>query len=159
MIRLATIDDMSSITEIYKTAREFMKANGNPNQWGEDYPTTEIINADIDAKNLYICEDGGEVSAVFTLMNEVEPTYEMIEGKWSLNSEYATIHRVASSMTKRGVFGEIIEYTKKLYNHIRIDTHEQNIKMQNLILKAGFKRAGIIYVEDGSPRIAYEYIN
>ena len=30
--------------------------------------------------------------------------------------------------------------------------------MQHLIEKNGFQRCGIIYVEDGSPRIAYEKI-
>lgn len=30
--------------------------------------------------------------------------------------------------------------------------------MQHLICKNGFQKCGIIYVEDGSPRIAYEKI-
>lgn len=42
---------------------------------------------------------------------------------------------------------------------MRIDTHENNKVMQHLIKKNGFQECGIIYVEDGSPRIAYEKYN
>ena len=40
--------------------------------------------------------------------------------------------------------------------HLRIDTHEDNRIMQRAVEKLGFHRCGIIYVSDGSPRIAYE---
>jgi RimJ/RimL family protein N-acetyltransferase len=40
--------------------------------------------------------------------------------------------------------------------NIRIDTHRDNAIMQHLLEKNGFVKCGIIYVEDGSPRIAYQ---
>ena len=40
--------------------------------------------------------------------------------------------------------------------YIRIDTHEDNYVMQNALAKQGFRRCGIIYVEDGTTRIAYD---
>lgn len=41
---------------------------------------------------------------------------------------------------------------------IRIDTHQDNKSMQRLILKNNFEYCGIIYVEDGSERLAYEKV-
>ena len=40
--------------------------------------------------------------------------------------------------------------------NIRIDTHEDNRIMQHLLDKYGFAKCGCIYVEDGTPRIAYQ---
>ena len=40
--------------------------------------------------------------------------------------------------------------------HLRIDTHADNRPMRNHIAGAGFVYCGIIRVEDGSPRLAYE---
>lgn len=42
--------------------------------------------------------------------------------------------------------------------NLRIDTHEENKVMRHLIEKSGFAECGIIRVEDGSPRIAYQYV-
>ena len=40
--------------------------------------------------------------------------------------------------------------------NLRIDTHQDNKVMQHVVEKHGFTRRGIIYIADGSPRIAYE---
>lgn len=40
---------------------------------------------------------------------------------------------------------------------IRIDTHADNKTMQHLIEADGFTRCGIIYIADGTPRIAYQW--
>ena len=40
---------------------------------------------------------------------------------------------------------------------IRSDTHADNKTMQHLIEADGFTRCGIIYIADGTPRIAYQW--
>lgn len=40
----------------------------------------------------------------------------------------------------------------------RSDTHKDNLPMQNVILGGGFTYQGIIYIEDGTPRLAYEWL-
>ena len=42
--------------------------------------------------------------------------------------------------------------------HLRIDTHADNHVMQRCILREGFSRCGVIYVADGSARVAFERI-
>lgn len=39
---------------------------------------------------------------------------------------------------------------------VRIDTHRDNHAMQRLLLRNGYVRCGIIYLESGSERIALE---
>jgi hypothetical protein len=42
--------------------------------------------------------------------------------------------------------------------NIRIDTHRDNKIMQHNILKEGFSYCGIIYLESGDERLAYQKI-
>ena len=43
--------------------------------------------------------------------------------------------------------------------YLRIDTHGDNIPMQNLLKKLGFTQRGVIHVqEDNDPRLAYDKI-
>lgn len=46
-IRLAEEKDFEIIMSIYRNARNFMKQNGNPNQWKDDYPPKNLIIKDI----------------------------------------------------------------------------------------------------------------
>ena len=41
---------------------------------------------------------------------------------------------------------------------IKIDTHEQNLGMQHILRKNGYTYCGVIYVEDGTKRLAYEKV-
>lgn len=188
MIRLAEMADFPQILAIYRKAREFMKENGNPSQWGDTFPREEVLKNDIEEKrHLYVItrgENGGEdcaedcaveggetgetIVGVFALIIGPDPTYAVIEpcegdpparsGFWLSDSLYGTIHRLASGGRAHGIFAEAIAYSRRQIAHLRIDTHEDNLIMQHLIERAGFSRRGIIYTDDGSPRIAYELI-
>ncbi|MBR2916226.1 MAG: hypothetical protein IKC07_01315 [Clostridia bacterium] len=48
-----------------------------------------------------------------------------------------------------------VEICRKTIPSLRIDTHEKNKTMRLVVEKLGFIRCGIIYIEDGTPRIAY----
>ena len=47
-IRKASVQDLGQIMQVYDKARKFMRENGNAEQWGEDYPSAERIEHDID---------------------------------------------------------------------------------------------------------------
>ena len=67
-----------------------------------------------------------------------------------------TIHRIAGSGAGKGIFRECLAYCLARIPNIRIDTHRDNAAMRHLLEKHGFRKCGVIYVEDGSPRIAYQ---
>ena len=46
-IRKSTLQDLPQILNLYKIAREFMKNNGNPNQWEDRYPEASTVENDI----------------------------------------------------------------------------------------------------------------
>ena len=156
-IRKAKIQDLYRILKIYAQARDFMENTGNPTQWGKVYPPRQMLEADIDAGNLYVVEDN-EVHGVFAYFTEPDPTYAYIEnGAWLDPGPYGTIHRVAADGSG-GVFSAVLEYAVSRNPHVRIDTHRDNKVMQHVLTKHGFQPTGIIYLEDGDPRIAYERV-
>ena len=156
-IRKAKWEDFDRILEIYAIAREFMAKTGNPTQWGTNYPPVEMLEADIPAGNLYVVEDE-RIHGVFAWFTEPDPTYGYIEdGAWLDDSAYGTIHRVAGDGSG-GVFTAVLKFAVEQNPHVRIDTHHDNKVMQHVLEKHGFRRTGIIYLEDGDPRIAYEIV-
>ena len=78
---------------------------------------------------------------------------------WLSDSPYGVVHRIASDGSVKGVGTFCINWAFAQSGHLRIDTHGDNVVMQNLMKKLGFTQCGTIYVvEDNDPRIAYEKI-
>ena len=138
MIRLAKLEDLDKIQNIYAHARLFMASTGNPNQWVNNYPSCEILQNDINKGHLHVCYDDQGIYGVFVFFVGVDETYGYIEGAWLNNEEYGVIHRVASSGAKKGMFTEVYEYVCKFIDNIRIDTHHDNLVMQNILNKHEF---------------------
>ena len=157
-IRMAQSSDLFRLEEIYAGARRFMAENGNPNQWGTMHPPREQLERDIEQDKLYVIADEYLIRGVFFFSLGEDPTYAKIfDGKWSSNQPYGTIHRIAGDRSG-GILRAAVAFAKTQIGYIRIDTHADNIVMQNALNKLGFQQCGIIYVEDGSPRIAYDLI-
>ena len=155
-IRLAQQADMTDILKIYEYARAFMMENGNPTQWVNGYPRRELLETDISLERLYVVEQDDRICGVFVFFIGDDPTYSYIEGSWRSTEAYGVIHRIAG--VGGGVFSAALEFCKSKIPHIRIDTHGDNKPMQHAVEKAGFSTRGTIYVEDGSPRIAYDLL-
>ena len=157
MIRKARPEELDRIMEIYKTAQDFMIATGNPTQWARNYPTRELISDDIAGERFYVDEEDGKIHGCFMFRVFEDPTYGRIDdGEWLSDEPYGVIHRVASDGETHGLMVRIVPFCEGIIKHLRIDTHADNRVMQRQILKNGFTRRGIVYMEDGSPRIAYE---
>ena len=162
-IRKSVEADVDRIMEIYARARRFMAEHGNPNQWGPtNWPPEALIRQDIERGNSYVCIDEGKVVGTFFFLwgKDVEPTYaEISGGAWLEDSPYGVIHRIASDGTRKGVGEFCLNWAFEQCPHLRIDTHEDNKVMLNLLGKLGFVHRGTIYVyEDRSPRLAYEKV-
>jgi RimJ/RimL family protein N-acetyltransferase len=156
MIRPAKKDDFPEILSVYAAARAFMKKTGNPNQWGDSYPTEAMLRRDMAQNNLYIEEREGRIQAVFAFIPGEDPTYRFIEGKWLNDAPYAAVHRVASRGEIRGLATEILSWCLQRCPNIRIDTHDDNRPMQRVLAKNGFTFCGRIFLENGDPRVAYQ---
>ncbi len=163
-IRKTTEADFETIMKIYARAREFMARTGNPNQWGPtNWPPAALIHEDIREGGSYVCvnEDDRVIGTFYFIQGkDIEPTYrEITEGEWIGDDTYGVVHRVASDGSERGIGRFCIDWAFAQCGHLRIDTHTDNVVMQGLLTKLGFKKCGIIYVvEDDYPRYAYEKI-
>ena len=156
-IRPAVQTDLNEIEAIYAAARRFMVENGNPTQWNNGYPKRELLEQDLALHRLYAVENEKGICGVFVFIIGEDPTYGYMEGgSWRSDTTYGTIHRIAS--TGKCVFTACLEFCRGKCGHIRVDTHADNKPMQHLAEKHGFSRRGIIYVADGTPRIAYDLL-
>ena len=162
IIRKALKSDLERCLEIYANAREYMRQNDNPDQWGTEYPYEHLIVEDIEIGRLYVADVDGSVEGVFLMESGPDDTYLEIEGEWQNDEPYYVIHRIASSGKAKGVVKAAVKFALKNTNNVRIDTHEKNFTMQMVLTKLGFKYCGIIYVyapwEGKSPRMAYHFI-
>ncbi len=160
MIRLAKLNELNEILAVYETARGFMRKTGNPTQWNGGYPQKEVLIEDINKEQLYVLVNDDEIHGVFAFIKGEDPTYNYIEnGNWFSDSEYYAVHRVASAGKSKGVLKTCLDYCKGYKLNLRIDTHSDNRVMQHLLIKNGFIKCGTIYLANGDPRIAFEFIN
>jgi len=161
-IRKSTEYDIDRIMEIYGFARQFMAEHGNPDQWGPtNWPPEDLIRKDIRGGNSYVClNDQGRVIGTFFFIcgKDIEPTYrEITDGTWRDDSPYGVIHRIAGDGSEKGIGAFCIQWAYGQCGHLRIDTHGDNVVMQNLLRKLGFVHCGTIFVEeDDHPRLAFE---
>lgn len=162
-IRPATPRDLGRILDIYAYARRRMAKAGNLHQWGMDYPPRELVQSDIAQGCCYVGVDRDDAARfVFALFGGADPTYQAIEdGAWPNEAPYLTIHRVASDGTVHKTVATCLNYAERRalelgVHDIRIDTHEDNAAMRHVLAGLGFARCGIIHLENGDARIAYQ---
>lgn len=166
-IRKITAEDLPRAAELYELAKGALKAQG-VDQWQDGSPNIETAREDMKNGVGYVLEDDtGEVIATACLAFGREPTYdEIFGGEWSAKPEcYGFLHRiaVAPSAKGKGAAGLMFDKLKRMahergVNVLRGDTHRDNKPMQRVMEKNGLAYRGVIYLEDGSERLAYEII-
>lgn len=157
-VRKSETGDLPRLMEIYREGREIMLSCGNLNQWKPGYPPEEIIRDDITKGQGYAILDGQEIVGVFAFIHGDDPTYKTVYGgEWINDTEpYATIHRLASLKSSKGVAETCFNWCWEQIHNVRVDTHEDNVIMRHCIEKAGFKYCGIIHLLNGDPRLAFQ---
>ena len=163
--RQAKISDLDQIVEIIELSKKYLKET-KVDQWQNGYPAKEDLRRDIESGNSYVLTNKDEIVATTVISLDGESTYNSIfNGEWITNTEYIVMHRVAvhDKYKGKGIFKELIKEAESLALNkgifsIKIDTHRDNISMQRAVVKNNFKRCGIIYLGDGSERIAFEKV-
>lgn len=155
-IQKATLQDLPRIQAIYANARQFMRQCGNPNQWRDSHPAEEILRQDIALGQLYLCTQAQDILAVFAYIPGIDPTYLYIKGgNWLNDAPYGVIHRIAVAQQGRGIAGHCFQWALEQCPQLRIDTHRENLPMQQALKKFGFQYCGIIYLLNGEERMAF----
>ncbi len=156
-IRKSKQSDLSEMLALFEQAREFMEENGNPNQWGKHYPETFIIEEDIANCTSYVCIDENKVVGTFMFFIGEDETYANIfQGEWLNDKPYGVVHRITAAVGKKGVATFCLEWCFEQCKNVRIDTHKDNIPMKKLLEKNGYTSCGIIFLNNGDERIAFQ---
>ncbi len=160
-IRKATLADVDRQLNVFDYARSIMRSTGNMNQWTDGYPSRKVVENDIAAGNSYVCiDDSGEIVATFCFWKGNDPTYNYIEnGRWLNSLPYGVVHRIAGNGKIKGIGKYCLEWCFLQCPNIRVDTHRDNWVMQSVLKKNGYTECGIIYLADGSPRVAFKKSN
>ncbi len=164
-IRKAVETDYNQLEILYNEARGTIASLGI-DQWQNGYPDKKTVMADIESERMYVLLSDNVVSGAFVLISDGEPTYDIIyDGNWKSGDtmSYIAIHRVAVSLRIRGkgASGCIMRFAEDFAkNHnrksLRIDTHEGNVVMRKMLENKNFEYCGIIFLESGEKRVAYE---
>lgn len=167
-IRRSSSSDLDALLALFAEARGTIAALGI-DQWQDGYPSEAVIARDIEKEQSYCIEHDGNICATFALIDDGEPTYDHIyDGAWLTGDgkdHYLAIHRVAIAvaMRGRGIATTLLEYAADFARQhhmtsLRIDTHRGNVVMRRMLEKNGFTYCGIIYLESGAERVAYEKV-
>ena len=92
------------------------------------------------------------------MLTQPEPTYEYIEdGLWlDDTTPYVTLHRLACVPGVQGIARCAFEWGEAHASSVRVDTHLDNHIMLHIINGRGYTRCGVVYMQDGSPREAFQ---
>lgn len=160
ILRKTKLNDVYRVMEIIDQAKQYFK-NSGIDQWQEGYPNDETIQQDITNEEAYVLEDNGHILGTCMVTVHGEPTYDVIDGKWLFDDDYICVHRIAvdNQYKGAGLASIILDQVVAMYpayRSIRMDTHKDNLSMQRFLTKYGFVYCGIITLQSGALRRAYE---
>ncbi len=157
-IRKAKPEELDILMDIYEAGRQYMRQNGNMEQWDGGYPPKALVAEDIESGIAHVVVDENEeIICVFAYLDGPDVTYSKIyEGAWPNDNKYKVIHRIAVKVHRKGVASFVYDYCLSQYPVVRIDTHRDNIPMQNSLKKNGFSYCGIIHLLNGDERLAFQ---
>jgi len=146
-LKLAKIEDLDVINDIYKNAIEKM-VNNNIFQWDEIYPNKNILKNDIENKQLYKIILDKNIISTFVLNQEYEEDY--LKGKWEYNgNNFMVLHRFCININyqNKGLGEKVMlcieDYLKnKGINSLRLDAFSENPIALKLYKKLGYKKTG-----------------
>ncbi|WP_027377270.1 GNAT family N-acetyltransferase [Kaistella palustris] len=161
--RKAISADRSAIWQVLQDAIERRKKDGS-DQWQQGYPNPGTVANDIGNGWGYVLEINGKVAAYAAVIFDVEPAYEILEGKWLTQDEYVVIHRVAvgDQFAGKGLATQLflnienLASDKKLFS-IRVDTKSDNLAMLKIFKNLNYTYCGEVYFHN-SARKAFEKI-
>lgn len=163
-IRKTTLHDIPSVMELICQAQAYFKSQ-NIDQWQDGYPNGDVIKNDIQKENSYVLIDQDIIASMYFAIED-DPNYNEIDGNWLTQDQpYAIIHRIVVKDEYKGnnIAVHLLEFAineclKYNISSIRIDTHKDNLSMQKFLEKHGFAYCGIVTLESGALRIAFEKI-
>lgn len=154
-------EEVAAIMEILRSGREFQRRQGFV-QWDDSHPTQEAVEADIRRGDGYAIRVEDTLAGYLCLGFDGDPAYAAIKGAWRFDRKYAVVHRMAIGeyYRGRGLTGQVFRLAGELakargVDILRIDTHEDNLRMCHVLEKNGFALCGTV-MQNGGARLAFD---
>lgn len=164
-IRYAKNSDLNLIMKIIRLCANHMISN-NIFQWNNLYPNEEIIQKDIEHKEMLVYETKNEIISCIVISEIKDKEYQSV--KWLKNNDSCIyIHRLAVNPLHQnsGIGNKLMEYAEnyarnKQLTSVRLDTFSKNLKNQKFYENRGYKKLESIYfpLQSESPFYCYELL-
>ncbi len=173
IFRKATIEDLEQCWSIVDAARWQMIRIGR-RQWTPEYPSCEVLTADIGAGAGFVIEEesGDEVNcrvaarcivAYGAVYRNGEPEYERLRGNWLSHGDYLVVHRLAVDPKRErcGIAREFFANVERMalscgINSVKVDTNYDNAGMLHILATTGYTYCGEVTYPVSGERLAYE---
>jgi GNAT superfamily N-acetyltransferase len=163
-LQIATELDLPWILKQIDRCRGLM-VHHQSGQWQGREPSLETLRHDILEKRYFLAYVGDERIGGTAILNHDLAYNQLLSGQWLNNQPYWVLHRffINPDVHNQG-FGMAlliaIEEKAKLdqiYN-IRLDTHERNLPMTKLLIKAGYAWCGQVDLPHAGLRMVYHKV-
>ncbi len=150
MLTKATQADYAALCTLYETVTDDMRANGNNQwKWGQ-YPTSALIQEDLDHDSLYVVRDGEDILCAVCVIDEDDREHDGVS--WLFGGKVGMFHRLAIRPEAQGkglgrkVMEEIIGLLRQMgCDALRCDTFCDNHKALALYRSLGMRDAGDVF--------------
>jgi GNAT superfamily N-acetyltransferase len=156
MMRLATESDIPAVALLARNVAYDLHRLGI-DQWSDVYPLAVHFEADLARNGLYVYERNGRIEGACAILPEADPPYRTIPFQ---TGEAIVLHRVMvePSVMRGGIGTTMFAFAERLAKErsipwIRVDTHPDNFRMRNFLIKEGFQEVGYM---PSIHRIGYE---
>ena len=154
MIKLIEIEEIGSVTEVFKSVIEDMNTKGI-NQWDSVYPNEEVLCKDIQNKEAYGYYADNEMIGYVSINDKYSEEYKTVEWQYFDNKPFI-IHRLAvkSNFQGQGIAKKLIYFAENQaktqgYKTIRLDAFSQNPNALNLYKKLNYNYVGDVLFRKG----------
>lgn len=145
----ANMEQLIDIMKVIADGRQALK-NLGLEQWQDNYPSIEDIQADIENQMSYVLIEDSSIIGTVALDDRGEKAYDnLFDGEWHFDVPYLTVHRmaIAQHATLKGIGTKLLTLIEQIaiekkIPQIRLDTHEENYVMQKVATKNNYVYAG-----------------
>lgn len=151
MIRKANPADVTAIAQTYTQLLMHEQANGSNSNWRLDiYPTAQSAEKAVNAGEMFVLEQDGQITASMVLNNRQAPEYQQMPWQYEAqDAQTLVIHTlcIPPAHSGRGLATQMLNFAKNFAQNngclvIRLDTYAHNEPAKSLYQKHGFRIVG-----------------
>lgn len=161
-LRKAKVEDAKIIWNLLQIGILKRKEDGS-DQWQDGYPNPTIVLDDIvKGYGIVAIDPTDKIVAYIAMIDQIEPAYEDIKGKWLSNQPYVVLHRLIVDLDNpiKGLATWMMKSIEELVvrkgiDTIKVDTNFDNRGMLRVFEKLAYQFCGKVYFR-GKERLAFE---